>query len=84
MRRFSYYYFVDGDANYVNYKLPYYFGEHLVTKQTGSCPLSETKLFNYTFGTNGLIESMSTQVGVSTGVTWGVSVEGGCQVSLSL
>ena len=84
MRRFSYYYFVDSDANYVNYKLPYYFGEHLVTKQTGSCPLSETKLFNYTFGTNGLIESMSTQVGVSTGVTWGVSVEGGCQVSLSL
>lgn len=70
MRRFSNFYYVDGDANYVYYKLPYYFSDHLVTKQQSSCPLSETKLFNYTFITNGLIETMSTQVGISTGTTW--------------
>jgi len=70
MRRFGNFYFVDGDANYVNYKLPYYFSEHLVTKQQSSCPLSETKLFNYTFTASGLVESMSTQVGISTGTTW--------------
>jgi len=70
MRRFSDFYFVDGDANYVYYKLPYYFSEHLVTKQESTCPLSETKLFSYTFANNGLVESMSTQVGISTGATW--------------
>jgi len=75
MRRFSYFYFVDGDANYVYYKLPYYFGEHLVTKQESTCSLSETRLFNYTFTSNGLIGSMSNQVGQSTGAIWGYEYE---------
>jgi len=70
MSRFTNFYFVDGDANYVYYKLPYYFSAHLVTGQQSSCPLSETKLFKYTFTANGLIETMSTQTGLSTGSTW--------------
>lgn len=75
MRRFNYFYFVDGDANYVYYKLPYYFSEHLVTKQESTCSLSETRLFNYTFTNDGLIESVSNQVGSSTGVIWGYEYE---------
>jgi len=75
MRRFSYLYFGDGDANYVYYKLAYYFSAHLVTKQESTCPLSETRLFNYTFTGNGLIESMSNQVGASTGMIWAYEYE---------
>lgn len=75
MRRFSYFYFVDGDANYVYYKLPYYFSEHLVTKQESTCPLSETRLFNYTFTSNGFVESMSSQTGLVTGAIWGYDYE---------
>ena len=70
MGRFSYFYFCDGNANYSYYKLPYYFSEQLVTKQESSCPLSETRLFNYSFTSNGLIESISDQAGSATGVIW--------------
>lgn len=70
MRPFAYFYFVDGDANYVYYKLPFYFSKHLVTKQEGTCALSQTKLFDYIFTDNGLVESVSTRVGSSTGTTW--------------
>ena len=59
MRRFNDFYFCDGNANYTYYKLPFYFSEHLVTKQEGDCSLSETRLFKYTFTGSGLIESMS-------------------------
>jgi len=70
MRGFSDFYFCDGDANYTNYKLPYYFSEHLVTKQESTCPLSETRLFNYTFTSNALVESMVGHTGYVTGVMW--------------
>jgi hypothetical protein len=70
MRHFSYFYFVDGDANYLYYKLPFYFSEHLVTKQDGTCSPSPPRLFDYTFTSSGLIESMSARVGSSTGTLW--------------
>jgi hypothetical protein len=59
MRPFCYFYFCDGDANYSYYKLPFYFSEHLVTKQESNCTYSETRLFTYTFTSNSHIASMS-------------------------
>jgi len=70
MRRFSYLYFVDGDANYVYYKLPYYFSGQLVTKQESTCPLSETRSFSYTYTSTGLVETMSDQTGATTRTIW--------------
>lgn len=58
MRRFSYFYFADGDANFTYYKLPLYFSEHLVTKQESDCFLSRERNFEYTFTEKGLVESM--------------------------
>ncbi|MBS1665435.1 MAG: hypothetical protein JST68_30615 [Bacteroidetes bacterium] len=71
MRSFNFLYYADGDANYVYYKLPYYYSEHLLTRQESSCPLSETRLFTYAFTSNGLIESTSNRTGQVTSPIWG-------------
>jgi hypothetical protein len=63
------------NANYVYYKLPYYFSENLVTKQESTCSLSETRLFNYTFTSSGFIETMSDQMGAATGAMWAYDYE---------
>lgn len=71
MRDFAYFYFVDGDANYLYYKLPYYFSEHLITRQEDNCSsLSEPRQFTYTFTSSGLIESVTSIVGIGSGLLW--------------
>jgi len=75
MRQFDWLYFVDGNANYVRHKLPYYFSKNLVVKQESTCPLSETNIFTYTYTPQGLIETMTSQAGVGTGLLWEYSYD---------
>jgi hypothetical protein len=68
---FDYFYFVDANTNDVNYKLPYYFGEHLPAGQDDDCgPLSEPIQFEYNFAPNGLIESATAAAGGGTWKVW--------------
>jgi len=68
--QFNYFYFVDDNTNNVNYKLPYYFSQHLLTKQETTCWAEEPKNFTYTFAQNGLIESVNIQQGIGSGYVW--------------
>ena len=68
--QFNYFYFVDDNTNNVNYKLPYYFSQHLLTKQETTCWAEEPKNFTYTFAPNGLIESVTIQQGIGSGYVW--------------
>lgn len=68
--QFNYFYFVDNNTNDVNYKLPYYFSQHLPTKQETNCWAEEPKNFTYTFTPNGLIESVTIQQGIGSGSVW--------------
>jgi hypothetical protein len=69
-RQFNYFYFVDENTNDVNYKLPYYFSQHLLTKQETTCWVEEPKNFTYTFAPNGFIESVKIQQGIGFGYIW--------------
>lgn len=69
-RPFNYFYFVDKNSNDVNYKLPYYFSQHLLTKQETTCWVEEPKNFTYTFTPNGLLASVIIQQGIGTGTVW--------------
>jgi len=55
--------------------LPYYFSKNLVVKQESTCPLSETNIFTYTYTPQGLIETMTSQAGVGTGLLWEYSYD---------
>lgn len=68
--QFSNFYFVDDNTNDVNYKLPYYFSEHLLTKQDTDCWTEEPKLFLYTFAPNGFIAAVEIQQDISSFLVW--------------
>ena len=76
-RQFNYFYFVDGNSNDVNYKLPYYFSQRLLTKQETTCWVEDPKNFTYTFALNGFIESVTIQQGTVTHNVWEYEYE--CQ-----
>jgi len=65
MRHFTDFYFGAGYDNFTSnldynyYLLPFYFSEMMPVKQESDCFLSETKFFQYTFLSSGLLESMS-------------------------
>lgn len=69
-RKFSYFYFVDDNANNVNYKLPYYFSQHLLTKQETTCWVEQPKNFSYTFTPEGFISTVTIQQGAITYNVW--------------
>ncbi|MEO6232288.1 MAG: hypothetical protein ABIP10_19315 [Ferruginibacter sp.] len=69
-RQFNYFYFVDNNSNDVNFKLPYYFSQHLLTKQETTCWVEEPKNFTYTFTPDGFIASVTIQQGIGTGSIW--------------
>lgn len=69
--QFNYFYFVDQNTNDVNYKLPYYFSQHLPTTQVRSCAIiPDPSIFSYTFAPNGLIESVLHEQGGGSGYLW--------------
>jgi hypothetical protein len=72
---FNYFYFVDENSNDVNYKLPYYFSQHLLTKQETTCWTEEPKNFTYSFAPNGYIASVNIQQGIGTGYVWAYEYE---------
>lgn len=69
-RQFNYFYFVDNNTNDVNYKLPYYFSEDLLTSQETTCWKEEPQNFHYTFAPNGLIASVLIQQDIGYGYIW--------------
>lgn len=77
--QFNYFYFVDQNSNDVNYKLPFYFSQHLPTTQVRSCAIiPDPSIFSYTFAPNGLIESVLHEQGGGIGFIW--EYEYGCKM----
>jgi len=77
--QFNYFYFVDQNTNDVNYKLPYYFSQHLPTTQVRSCAIiPDPSIFSYTFAPNGLIESVLHEQSGGIGFIW--EYEYGCKM----
>jgi hypothetical protein len=51
-------YFKDVDQTYSGYKMPFYLSKNLLIKAEGSCALSETHLFSYSFTNEGMIDQV--------------------------